>query len=71
MFEEDEIPLATLFRSYESMPKIERKALDLVKGRVLDVGAGAGCHSLVLQEKGLSLVLPYNQLFSHALGFHN
>ena len=29
MFEEDEIPLTTLFRSYESMPKIERKALDL------------------------------------------
>ena len=53
MFEEDEIPLTTLFRSYELMPKIERKALDLAKGRVLDVGAGAGCHSLVLQERGL------------------
>ncbi len=53
MFEEDEIPLTTLFRSYESMPKIERKALDIAKGRVLDVGAGAGCHSLVLQEKGV------------------
>lgn len=23
MFEEDEIPLSTLFRSYENMPKIE------------------------------------------------
>ena len=55
MFEEDEIPLATLFRSYESMPKIERKALDIAKGRVLDVGAGAGCHSLVLQEKGMDV----------------
>ena len=55
MFEEDEIPLTTLFRSYESMPKIERKALDLAKGRVLDVGAGAGCHSLVLQERGLDV----------------
>ena len=52
MFEEDEIPLTTLFRSYDSMPKIERKALDLAKERILDVGAGAGCHSLVLQEKG-------------------
>ena len=31
MFEEDEIPLTTLFRSYDSMPKIERKALDLAK----------------------------------------
>ena len=39
MFEEDEIPLTTLFRSYEDMPKIERKALDMAKGRILDVGA--------------------------------
>ena len=55
MFEEDEIPLTTLFRSYEDMPEIERKALDLAKGRILDVGAGAGCHSLVLQERGMDV----------------
>ena len=55
MFEEDEIPLTTLFRSYAAMPEIERKALDMAKGRVLDVGAGAGCHSLVLQERGLDV----------------
>ena len=55
MFEEDEIPLATLFRSYESMPEIERMALDMAKGRVLDVGAGSGCHSLVLQERGIDV----------------
>lgn len=52
MFDEDEIPLATLFRSYESMPQIEQKALGLAKGRTLDVGAGAGCHTLVLQQQG-------------------
>ena len=55
MFEEDEIPLTTLFRSYEDMPEIERKALDMAKGRILDVGAGAGCHSLVLQKRGLDV----------------
>ena len=55
LFEEDEIPLVTLFRSYETMPKIERKALDMAKGKVLDVGAGAGCHSLVLQKRGLDV----------------
>ncbi len=55
MFEEDEIPLTTLFRSYEDMPEIERKALDMAKGKVLDVGAGAGCHSLVLQERGIDV----------------
>ena len=32
MFEEDEIPLTTLFRSYNSMAEIERKALDMAKG---------------------------------------
>ena len=55
MFEEDEIPLTTLFRSYEDMPEIERKALNMAKGRILDVGAGAGCHSLVLQERGMDV----------------
>ncbi len=55
MFDEDDIPVSTLFRSYEDMPEIERKALDMAKGRVLDVGAGAGCHSLVLQERGIDV----------------
>lgn len=55
MFEEDEIPLSTLFRSYENMPKIEQMALDMAKGKTLDVGAGAGCHSLVLQERGFDV----------------
>ena len=39
MFEEDEIPLTTLFRSFRDMPKIEQKALKMAKGKVLDVGA--------------------------------
>lgn len=55
MFEEDEIPLPTLFRSYKAMPEIEKKALDMAKGKVLDVGAGAGCHSLILQERGIDV----------------
>ena len=44
MFDEDEIPVATLFRSVGDMPAIERKALELADGKILDVGAGAGCH---------------------------
>ena len=55
MFEEDEIPVEVLFREYENMPEIEQKALDMVKGRVLDVGAGSGCHSLVLQQRGFDV----------------
>ena len=55
MFEEDEMPLQVLFRKYEEMPIIEQKALEMTRGKVLDVGAGAGCHSLVLQERGLDV----------------
>ena len=55
MFEEDEIPLTTLFRKYKNMSKIEQKALNMATGRTLDVGAGSGCHSLVLQEKGIDV----------------
>ena len=52
MFDEDEIPVTTLFRSLDDMPAIEREALQLAHGRILDVGAGAGCHSLALQGMG-------------------
>jgi hypothetical protein len=49
--EEDELPLPYLFRSYDEMPSIEQKALELARGKVLDVGCGAGNHTLYLQEK--------------------
>ena len=52
MFDEDEIPVSTLFRPVGEMPVIEREALQQASGRILDVGAGAGCHSLALQEMG-------------------
>jgi len=51
--DEDELPLPYLFRSYDEMPKLEQKALQLAQGKVLDVGCGAGSHSLYLQNKGL------------------
>ena len=53
--DEDELPLPYLFRSFKDMPKLEQKALKLAKGSVLDVGCGAGSHSLYLQEKGLQV----------------
>ena len=49
--ESDEMSVAYLFRSYAEMPELERKALDLSKGKVLDVGCGAGSHSLYLQTE--------------------
>jgi len=48
--EEDEMSVAYLFRSYDEMPKMEQKALQLANGRILDVGCGAGSHSLTLQN---------------------
>jgi SAM-dependent methyltransferase len=55
MFEEDEMPVTHLFRSTREMPVLEQKALQLAKGRVLDIGAGSGCHTLALQEKGFTV----------------
>ena len=49
--EEDEMSVAYLFRSYDEMPQMEQKALQLAKGKILDVGCGAGSHSLSLQNE--------------------
>ena len=51
-FDEDEIPVDQLFRTYKEMPHIEQQALNLAQGRILDVGAGSGCHALALQDMG-------------------
>ena len=54
--EEDEMSVAYLFRDFSGMPKLEQQALLLSKGKVLDVGCGAGSHSLYLQkEKNLEV----------------
>jgi cyclopropane fatty-acyl-phospholipid synthase-like methyltransferase len=53
--EDDVLPLPYLFRPYDQMPILEKKALQLSKGSVLDIGAGAGSHSLYLEEKGLEI----------------
>ena len=53
--EADEMSVDYLFRSYNEMPKLEKKALQLCKGKVLDVGCGAGIHSLYLQKKGFEV----------------
>ena len=48
----DDLPVEYLFRDYNAMVPLEQKALDLAKGSILDIGAGAGSHSLYLQNKG-------------------
>ncbi len=53
--EEDRTPARVFFRGPEEFSALDEAALDLCRGRVLDVGAGAGCHSLVLQARGLAV----------------
>jgi SAM-dependent methyltransferase len=52
---EDELPLHHLFRNFNEMPAMEQMALQLSEGKVLDLGCGAGSHSLFLQEKNLDI----------------
>jgi cyclopropane fatty-acyl-phospholipid synthase-like methyltransferase len=47
----DDLPVSYLFRDYQEMNALEKKALELASGKVLDVGAGAGSHSLYLQNE--------------------
>lgn len=54
-FDEDEMPVDDLFRIFDEMPPLEQTALRLAKGSTLDVGAGAGCHSLALQDRGIDV----------------
>lgn len=54
-FDDDTIATHYLFRSYQQMPALEKKALSLCKGKVLDVGACAGAHSIYLQQKGFDV----------------
>ena len=52
---EDILPLPYLFRDFTDMPKLEQKALQLCKGKILDAGCGSGSHSLWLQAQGLKV----------------
>ena len=49
---DDIVPIEYFFRSYTDMPEIEKTALSLCSGLILDVGAGSGCHTLALQDQG-------------------
>lgn len=75
MFDDDEIEVPYLFRSLDAMPRLERLALSLARGRVLDVGAGSGCHTLALQQRGLEVsaidISPLSVQAMHLRGIHD
>ncbi len=49
----DDVPAAFWLR--KEIDPLEQRALDLSRGRVLDVGAGAGLHALELQRRGIDV----------------
>lgn len=52
----DEQDVSQYFRGFEEFPECEQKALKHAKGKVLDIGVGAGRVALHLQSKGLEVV---------------
>jgi SAM-dependent methyltransferase len=50
--EEPKMYPSIFFRPYRNMLKYEKIALRECQGEILDLGCGAGCHSLYLQGKG-------------------
>jgi SAM-dependent methyltransferase len=49
-------PIAVFFRTEEQFSPLEREALTLCRGSVLDIGAGTGCHTLALRKRGLRVL---------------
>lgn len=48
----EDMPVEVFFRSGEYISDLEDYALSLCRGKILDIGAGVGAHSLLLQSNG-------------------
>lgn len=53
--DDDVIPVAYLFRNESELPKLEILALDLCKGKILDIGGGAGIHASILKKRNFDV----------------
>lgn len=51
----EKIAASYFFRTEKEMPFIEQTALKKCNGKILDIGAAAGCHSIILQKKGFNV----------------
>lgn len=57
LWEDETTPVAAYYRPDEqALPDLETVALGLCRGRVLDLGAGAGRHAIELQRRGHDVV---------------
>lgn len=54
--DDDVIPVHYLFRTFNDFPELEKIAVSVCKGKTLDVGAGAGAHSIYLHESGIDVL---------------
>lgn len=54
--EDETLAPSYFFRTFEQMPVQEQEALQRCRGKILDIGAGAGAHSIWLKERGLDVV---------------
>ncbi len=52
----DEQDLSLYFKDFDEFPDVERKALRHARGRVLDIGVGAGRVALHLQRQGMRVL---------------
>lgn len=52
---ESPLPVGVFFREPAAFSAIETAAVERCRGRILDVGAGTGMHSLALAERGLTV----------------
>ncbi|MFK7970203.1 MAG: class I SAM-dependent methyltransferase [Bacteroidia bacterium] len=53
--EDERLEASLFFRAPDQSMRVERELLERCKGKVLDIGAGAGVHALYLQEKGMDV----------------
>ena len=49
------LPVSVFFRSESEFLPGEAEAMNQIKGRTLDIGAGSGVHSLVMQSRGVNV----------------
>lgn len=71
----ERMPVQIYFRNADKMPQLELLAIENCIGKTLDIGAGAGSHALLLQEKKIDVtaldISPKAALVMQLRGVHN